>query len=76
MDDTRSGTIIVGGGISVAEGHIWGPKAPQPAKWACLPQGLALGARSAPFTLVHIRRNMVIERVDDLSVSRNKIIIN
>ena len=29
-----------------------GPKAPQPAKRACLPQGLALGARSAPFTLV------------------------
>ena len=36
----------------MAEGHIWGPKAPQPAKRACLPQGLALGARSAPFTLV------------------------
>ena len=25
---------------------------PQPAKQACLPQTLALGARSAPFTLV------------------------
>ena len=29
-----------------------GPKAPQPAQRACLPQGLALGSRSEPFTLV------------------------
>ena len=43
---------LLGGGVSVAEGHIWGPKAHQPAKRACLPQGLALGTRSAPFTLV------------------------
>ena len=39
------GMVKGGGG-----GH--GPKAPQPAKWSCLQQGLALGARSAPFTLV------------------------
>ena len=32
-------------------GSVW-PKAPQPAKCVCLPQGLALGVRSAPFTLV------------------------
>ena len=58
-DDTRSDTIIFGvGRISVAEGHIWGPKAPQPAKRACLPQGLALGARSAPLTLVFNIRNV------------------
>ena len=30
-----------------------GAEGPQPAKRACLPQGLALGARSAPFTLVY-----------------------
>ena len=29
-----------------------GAEGPPPAKRACLPQGLALGARSAPFTLV------------------------
>ena len=54
-----------GGGIR-AEG-------PQPAKRACLPQGLALGARSAPFTLVKMKKlNLIfhIKSLDDSCIAK------